>query len=64
VALTQLFAQYGPIIGVTTRRKPGANKSWALITFASAIAAEACLAGSVTYESHVCENGSFNAICI
>ena len=64
MALTQLFAQYGPIIGVTTRRKPGANKSWALITFASAIAAEACLAGSVTYESHVCENGSFNAICI
>lgn len=34
--LAKLFAEFGTIISLTTRQKPGLNRSWAFITFDNA----------------------------
>lgn len=36
--LMSVFKQFGKVLGVTTRKKPG-NKSWALVTFQHEVSA-------------------------
>ena len=46
--ITSLFSEFGEISNSTVRVKPGANKSWALVTFKTAEAAAGCLEAGVT----------------
>jgi hypothetical protein len=46
--ITSLFSEFGEISNSTVRVKPGANKSWALVTFKTAEAAADCLEAGVT----------------
>ena len=41
--LAKLFSGFGTIISLTTRQKPGLNRSWAFITFEKAASAEEAL---------------------
>lgn len=41
--LAKLFAEFGTIISLTARQKPGLNRSWAFITFATAVSVEQAL---------------------
>lgn len=41
--LAKLFARFGTIISLTARQKPGLNRSWAFITFATSSSVEQAL---------------------
>jgi hypothetical protein len=43
-SLRSVFERFGPVTSVTVRVKEGASKSWALVSFAETISAEAALA--------------------
>ena len=52
-ALRTLFERFGPVTSVTVRVKEGAFKSWALVSFAETMSADAALAADLTEDAPV-----------
>ena len=51
--IASIFKQFGAVVSLTTRQKPGINKSWAFVTFADSSSADLSLATPVTHGSVV-----------
>lgn len=51
--IASIFKQFGAVVSLTTRQKPGINKSWAFVTFADSSSADLALATPVTHGSVV-----------
>ncbi len=51
--IASLFKQFGAVVSLTTRQKPGINKSWAFVTFADSSSADLALSTPVAHGSVV-----------
>lgn len=51
--IASIFKKFGTVVSLTTRQKPGINKSWAFVTFADSSSADLALAEPVTHGSVV-----------
>jgi hypothetical protein len=49
--IASVFGQFGAVVSLTTRQKPGLNKSWAFVTFAESSSADLALATPVAHGS-------------